>query len=92
MYVRIEKELVSLISERKERGMFDLDEYEYALLEPATERVVGEDLSDIGNDREFDRQLMIYKSLYQHWYYQTAAKYKLPTLRIIPFLLRLVKI
>ncbi len=90
VYVRIERELMRLITERKERGTFDLDEYEYALLTPAIERVVGEDLSDIDDDREFDRQLTVYKSLYQGWYYQTAAKYRLPTLRIIPFLLRLL--
>lgn len=90
VYVRIERELIRLITERKERGTFDLDEYEYALLEPAIERVVGEDLSDIEDDREFDRQLKIYKTLYQGWYYQIAAKYRLPTLRIIPFLLRLL--
>ena len=80
-----------MITERKERGTFDLDEYESALLEPAIERVVGEDLSDIENDREFDTQLAVFKTLYRHWYYQTARKYRLPTLRIIPFLLRLLR-
>jgi len=92
VYIRIERELVRLISERKERGTFDLDEYEYALLEPAIERVVGEDLSDIEDDGEFDEQLLVYQSLYRHWYYQTARKYRLPTLRIIPFIVRLLQV
>ena len=80
-----------LIKERRVRGNFDLVEYEYALLEPTIERVVGEDLSDIENDTEFDEQLVRFKILYHYWYYQTAAKYRLPTLRIVPFLLRLLQ-
>ncbi len=91
VYVRIEHELIRLIKERKNRGYFDLTEYEYALLDPAIERVVGEDLRDIENDKEFDEQLTIFKTIYINWYYQTAAKYRLPTLRIIPFLLRLLQ-
>lgn len=91
VYVRVEQELIQLINERKTRGNFDLSEYEYALLEPAVERVAGEDLCAIDNDQEFDQQLIVFKTLYQSWYYQTAAKYKLPTLRIIPFLLRLLQ-
>jgi len=91
IYVRIEQELIHLMKERKERGYFDLVEYEYALLDPAIEHVVGEDLSDIENDREFDEQLLKFKTIYKNWYYQTSAKYRLPTLRIIPFLIRLIK-
>ena len=92
IYVRIEQELIHLMKERKERGYFDLVEYEYALLEPAIERVVGEDLSDIENDREFDEQLLRFRYLYTSWYYQIAAKYRLPTMRIVPFLLRLLEV
>ena len=90
VYVRIEHELIQLIKERKNQGNFDLIEYEYALLDPAIERVVGADLCDIENDKEFDEQLTTFKTIYSNWYYQTAEKYRLPTLRIIPFLLRLL--
>ncbi|OGG11733.1 hypothetical protein A2Z00_01365 [Candidatus Gottesmanbacteria bacterium RBG_13_45_10] len=90
VYVRVEHELIQLIKERKKRGYFDPLEYEYALLEPAIERVAGADLCEIENDEEFDEQLVTFKAIYLNWYYQTAAKYKLPTLRIIPFLLRLL--
>lgn len=90
VYVRIEHELIQLIKERKNQGYFDLIEYENALLDPAIERIVGTDLCDIENDKEFDEQLMTFKTIYLNWYYQTAAKYRLPTLRIIPFLLRLL--
>ena len=90
VYVRIEHELIQLIKERKRRGYFDLAEYEYALLDPAIERVAGADLCDIENDEEFDELLITFKTIYLNWYYQTAAKYRLPTLRIIPFLLRLL--
>jgi hypothetical protein len=91
VYIRIEHELSKLIKERKKRGYFDLIEYEHALLESAIERVVGEDLCDIENDKEFDEQLTTFKTIYLNWYYQTAVKYRLPTLRIIPFLLRLLR-
>ena len=91
IYVHIEKELIRLVDERKNQGEFDLEEYESALLDPAIERVAGASLSDIEDDIKFDTELMSRKSLYQHWYYQTAAKYSLPTLRIIPFLLRLLQ-
>ena len=90
IYIQIEKELRLLVKERKERGVFDLEEYEYALLDPAIERVAGKSLAEIEDDRTFDMALIARKALYQRWYYQTAVKYKLPTLRIIPFLLRLL--
>jgi len=91
VYIRIEKELTRLTKERKEQGEFDLEEYESALLDPAIERVAGASLSDIEDDKKFDTELMSRKLLYQHWYYQTATKYRLPTIRIIPFLLRLLR-
>jgi hypothetical protein len=90
VYIRIEKELTLLSKERKERGTFDFEEYEYALLDPAIERVAGASLARIEDDRTFDTELTARKALYQRWYYQTTAKYRLPTLRIIPFLLRLL--
>lgn len=90
VYIRIEKELTRLTKERKERGEFDLEEYESALLDPAIERVAGASLSDIEDDKKFDTELTSRKLLYQRWYYQTAALYRLPTVRIIPFLLRLL--
>ena len=90
IYICIEKELTLLVIERGQRKKFDLEEYEYALLDPAIERVAGASLAKIENDRTFDMELIARKKLYQHWYYQTAAKYRLPTLRIIPFLLRLL--
>jgi len=46
--------------------------------------------SVIENDEEFDELLIMFKTIYLNWYYQMAVKYKLPTLRIIPFLLRLL--
>lgn len=92
VYNRIEKELTLLSKKRKERGTFDLEEYEYALLDPAIERVAGASLAEIEDDRTFDMELIARKALYQRWYYQTAAKYRLATLRIIPFLLRLLQL
>jgi hypothetical protein len=92
VYIRIEQELIQLTKEREKRGYFDLIEYESAFLEPAIERVVGADLCEIENDKEFDELLITFKTIYLNWYYQTAVKYRLPTIRIIPFLLRLLRI
>lgn len=65
-------------------------EKELALLSLAIERVVGNNLKNIEDDSLFKQQLEDFKRKYAYWYYKTAYKYKLPTIRIVPFLLRLI--
>lgn len=89
-YIQIEQELITLIKEKDNKENYINDDYHYALLEPAIERVAGNNLSYIESDRWFDKRLTELKKKYHRWYYNTAYIYKLPTMRIVPFLLRLV--
>ncbi|PIP14709.1 hypothetical protein COW98_04200 [Candidatus Roizmanbacteria bacterium CG22_combo_CG10-13_8_21_14_all_35_9] len=89
-YLQIEKELINLMKERDDKENLVNDDYHHALLEPAIERVAGNNLSHIESDRWFDKRLTELKKKYHRWYYDIAYKYKLPTMRIVPFLLRLI--
>jgi len=81
-----------LIQDKKLKESYVTEEYEYALLSPAIERVVGNSLTNIKDDDKFETKLIERKRVYTQWYYAVACKYRLPTLRIIPFLSRLIKI
>lgn len=91
IYLKIEKQLTLLMQDRGEKESYVLDEYEYALLSPAIERVAGDSVSNIKSDSRFEKELTDRKRIYNLWYYSIARKYRLPTLRIIPFLSRLIK-
>lgn len=92
IYLKIEKQLTLLIQDKGEKESYVLEEYEYALLAPAIERVAGDSVSNVKSDIRFERELAERKRIYNLWYYSVARKYRLPTLRIIPFLSRLIKI
>src|SRR3990167_3594986 len=89
VYLYIEKQLCSIYREKITTNDFSAD-YEYGLLTLAIELIAGNSLSHIKNDREFDSQLIVHKTLYEHWYYQATCKYRLPTIRIILFIIRLI--
>jgi len=88
-FLGIESEIVSLIIARQDQDSLIQEDYDRALLAPAIERAAGNHLCNIKNDRLFNTKLEELQSKYQRWYYFTAYKYKLPTPRIIPFILRL---
>jgi hypothetical protein len=93
VYLLVEKQLCQLYKEKTKSLNSDFaGDYETGLLDLALERVSGNVISDIKNDRKFDEQLTLWKTTYKSWYYQIACKYRLPTIRIIPFLLRLISI
>ena len=89
--MEIEREIINLTLEKQDKENTALEEYNKAIMEPAIERVAGNHLKNIENDKVFDTQLEELQRKYQNWYYATAYKYKLPTSRIIPFILRLVQ-
>ncbi|HVZ12433.1 MAG TPA: hypothetical protein VG965_05365 [Patescibacteria group bacterium] len=92
-YLSIEKELIMLSIEKqaKTSSFFDPDyENEFALLSIAIERAVGNKLVNIEDDSVFNHQQEILQKLYLRWYYRVAWRYKLPTTRIVPFVLRLI--
>ena len=89
-YLRIEHHLIYLITNRDDPDGMIIEDYQFALLSPAIERAAGDSLTDIQTDAKFNQKLYEFKQVYFRWYYSTAYKYKLPTLRIVPFLLRLL--
>ena len=92
VYLKIEKQLILLIQDKKLKDNYVTEEYEHALLAPAIERVAGDSVSNIKSDTRFESKLTERRRIYNQWYYSVVRKYRLPTLRIIPFLSRLIKI
>lgn len=66
------------------------EDYEGPLLVLAIERVVGNSLCDTEEDQEFETKRVELYRQYNNWYYWVAWRYRLPTLRIVPFLIRLL--
>jgi hypothetical protein len=92
-YLVIESELITLSTAKINRtsSFFNPDyQDESAILSIAIERAVGNKLINIEDDSVFNHQQEILQKLYLRWYYKVAWKYKLPTTRIVPFVLRLI--
>ena len=92
IYLAIENELILLSMVRSNKSDFKDSDYEedLALLSMAIERATGNSLREIKDDLVFSKQLEVLQRKYVYWYYKTAYKYKLPTIRIAPFILRLI--
>ncbi len=92
VYLSIENELIALSKTKQNKSpYFDPDyETEVALLSVAIERAAGCTLKDIDDDRKFQRDCEELQRKYLYWYYKVAYRYKLPTTRIVPFILRLI--
>lgn len=92
-YLAIENELIALAESKKHRSrdFFDPEyENEFALLSIAIERTAGNLLNNVEDDFVFDQQCEEMKKICLKWYYKIVYKYKLPTTRIVPFVLRLI--
>lgn len=92
MYLDIECELLKLKEEKLDEYSTVKEDYQRQLLYPAFERAAGNSLGKIKDDHEFNTKLIIRISEYGNIYYKVVYKYKLPTIRIVPFLLRLINI
>ena len=92
IYLQIEHELFNLMEMKKNKSKFSEFEYQYGntLLSLAIERIAGNSLKNIKDDNEFEKKLLMLMKIYQHWYYCVVYRYKLPTLRILPYVLRLI--
>lgn len=92
VYIAIESELILLARTKNNRSDYKDPDYEEgsALLSLAIERASGNSLRKISDDLVFSKQLEDLRRKYIYWYYKIAYKYKLPTSRITPFLLRLI--
>jgi hypothetical protein len=92
VYLSIENELIKLVIAKQNKSDYIDPDYklEFALLSIAIERAVGNRLINIASDSVFDERLEILQKQYLGWYYKVAYKYKLPTIRIVPFIWRLI--
>lgn len=90
IYLETERELTKLVEERLDEYSTTKEDYQNQLLYPAIERAVGNLLADIDNDTEFQGLFNEKTKSATYIYYKVAYKYKLPTIRIVPFILRLI--
>lgn len=90
VYLEIEREIINLTLEKQDKESIFLEDYDKAIMEPAIERVAGNHLCKIQDDREFEEKLILLKTKFKTFYYSVAYKYKLPTSRIAPFIIRII--
>ncbi len=91
IYLEVEREIISLIVEKKNLQGTATEDYHRALLEPAIQRVAGNHLKNIKDDHEFDLQLPELTKKYCRYYYTVARKYNLPTPGLTSFVTRLIR-
>lgn len=90
IYLEVEKELLKLSEEKLDEYSTASEDYKRQLLFPAVERAAGNSLGKIKDDHEFDTRLGTQINEYRNIYYKIAYEYRLPTIRIVPFILRLI--
>jgi hypothetical protein len=92
MYLSIESELILLAKAKRNLSVYTDPDYEdeSAILSIAIERVAGDSLDTIENDYTFEQQIIELQKIYRTCYYKIARRYRLPTLRIVPFISRLI--
>ena len=90
IYLEIESELVKLSEEKLDEYSTASEDYHNQLLFPAIERTAGNSLTNVSSDHEFQEQLQDRIREYTNVYYKVVYKYKLPTIRIVPFILRVI--
>lgn len=90
IYLRVENEILELVRQKENKNSLITHDYERAIVEPAIERVAGNKLSNVDDDVEFETKLEKSRRSYRNVYYKVAYRYKLPTIRILPFILRLI--
>jgi len=89
-YLEIEKELLKLSEEKLDEYSTALEDYQGQLLSPAIERAVGNFLIDVKNDVRFQKLFEENLGSAHYDYYKVAYKYRLPTMRLVPFVIRLI--
>lgn len=89
-YLEIEKELLKLSEEKLDEYSTALEDYQGQLLFPAIERAVGNFLIDVKNDGRFQKLFEEKIGSAHYDYYKVAYKYRLLTMRLVPFIIRLI--
>ncbi|MBI5151614.1 MAG: hypothetical protein HZA34_03510 [Candidatus Pacebacteria bacterium] len=89
-FLEVERELECIASEKLDEYSTAKEDYQRQMLTPAIERVAGNALAGIDDDSEFQNKIQEKIQEHGRVYYKVARKYRLPTMRIVPFLLRLI--
>ncbi len=90
IFLAIEREIINISEKGLIESLLEVDDYHGAVLQTAVERAVGNKLIDVDDDNEFSEKLLKLGKSYLCCYYRVAYRYKLPTIRILPFILRLI--
>lgn len=90
IFLAIEREIINISEKGLIESLLEVDDYHGAVLQTAVERAVGNKLFDVDDDNEFSAKLLELEKSYLRCYYRVAYRYKLPTIRILPFILRLI--
>ena len=90
IYLEVERELLKLTEEKLDEYTTAAEDYQRMLLFPAIERTAGNLLSNVISDFEFQESLQKKIREYTSSYYKVVDKYKLPTIRVVPFIIRII--
>ncbi len=90
VYLEIEKELSKLSEEKLDEYSTALEDYQRQLLYLAIERAIRNLLNSVDDDFKFQELLEEEFRFAIHTYYKVVCKHKLPTMRVVPFALRII--
>lgn len=90
IFLEVEKEFHRISSESLDSYSLTQDDYRKPTLMAALERIVGDTLAEVDDDSEFQRQLDEGTRQFRYFYYKVAWKYRLPTMRNVAFLVRMI--
>ncbi len=90
IFLAVEKEMIEITDNRFMEELLEVEDYTSGILESAIERAVGNKLTNITDDSKFNQKIFELSKIYRGCYYRVAYRYKLPTIRIVPFIQRLI--
>jgi len=90
IFLAVEKEMIEITDNRFMEELLEVEDYTGGILESAIERAVGNKLTNISDDSKFNQKIFELSKIYRSCYYRVAYRYKLPTIRILPFIKRLI--
>jgi hypothetical protein len=92
IFLQVEKEFERIALESLDSNCLTRDDYQKPTLAAALERIVGDTLAEIDDDNEFQSQLDEATQKQRYLYYKVAWRYRLPTMRNVTFLIRMISL
>ena len=90
IFLAIEQEMVEITDNKFMEDLLEVEDYTGGIFESAIERAAGNKLANVINDTIFNQRILELTRVYRNCYYRVAYRYKLPTIRILPFISRLI--